>query len=85
MSQFEMALELIATFKCLCAAINGARKFAVNGLVDSNLTCDNTNLTSGSMHQSAMSIMLMRSGKNNVALGAFEVNHEYQMIIYRCL
>jgi hypothetical protein len=85
MSHFEMALELIAALECPCAAINGARKFAVNGSVDSNSTCDSTNLTSGSMHQSAMSITLMRSGKKNVAFKAFEVSHEYQMTIYRRL
>jgi len=85
MLHFEMALELIDTFKCPCAAINGARKFAFNGSVDSNLTSDNMNLTSGLMHQSAMSITLMRSGEKNVALGAFEVNHEYHMTIYKCL
>ncbi len=81
MLHFEMALELIVAFKCPCAAIKGARKFAVNGSVDSNLTSENTNLTSGSMHQSAMSITLMRNGKKNVALEAFEVSHEYHMTI----
>jgi hypothetical protein len=81
MLHFEMALELIVAFKCPCAIINGARKFAVNGSVDNNSTNDSTNLTSGLMHQSAMSIMLMTSGKKNVALGAFEVSHEYHMTI----
>ncbi len=85
MLHFEMALELIVAFKCPCAAINGARKFAFNGSVDSNSTSDSANLTSGSMHQSAMSITLMRSEKKNVALGAFKVSHEYHITICKCL
>jgi hypothetical protein len=46
MLHFEMALEIIAAFKCALAIINGAKIFAVNGLIDSNLTSGSTDLTS---------------------------------------
>jgi hypothetical protein len=36
------------------------------------------------MHQSAMSIALMRSGETNVTLGASEVGHDYQLIMDKC-
>jgi hypothetical protein len=36
------------------------------------------------MHQLVMSIMLVRSGKKNVTLKAFEFSLEYRLIIYVC-
>jgi hypothetical protein len=77
MLHFEVALEIITAFKCALAIINGAKIFAVNGSIDNNSTSGSTDLTSRLMHQSTMSITLMRSRKTNVTLGAFEVGHEY--------
>jgi len=85
MLHFEMALEVIIAFKCAPATINGARIFAINGSIDNNSTSGGTDLTGWLMQQSAMSIMLMRTGKTNVTLEALEVGHEYQLTIYRCL
>jgi len=85
MSHFEMALELVTAFKCALAAVHGARIFAVDRSIDSNSIGGGTDLTSCSMHRSAMSIALMRSGKTNVTLGASEVGHEYRLVIDRCL
>jgi hypothetical protein len=84
MSPFEMALERITALKCARAALHGARIFAVNRSIDSNSTGGGTDLTGCLMHQSAMSIALMRSGETNVTLGALEVGHEYWLITDRC-
>jgi hypothetical protein len=84
MSHFEMALEPMTTFKCAPTALHGARIFAVNRSIDSNSTGGGTDLTGRLMHQSVMSIALMRSGETIVTLGASEVGHEYQLITDRC-
>jgi hypothetical protein len=84
MPHFEMALELITAFKCAPAALHGARIFAINRTIDGNSTGGGMDLTSCSMHRSAMSIALMRSGKTNVTLRASEVGHEYRLIMDRC-
>jgi hypothetical protein len=46
MLHFEMALEVIIALKCVCAIINRVKKFALNGLMDSNSTSDSTDFTS---------------------------------------
>jgi hypothetical protein len=84
MLHFEMALELVTTFECALAALHGARIFAVDRSIDNNSTGGGTDLTSWSMHRSAMSITLMRSGETNVTLGASKVGHEYRLIMDRC-
>jgi hypothetical protein len=84
MSPFEMALERITASKCAPVGIHRARIFAVDRSIDNNSTRGGTDLTSWLMHQSVMSIALMRSGKTNVTLKASEVSHEYQLITDRC-
>jgi len=84
MVHFEMGLEVIIVPKCPCASINGAMKFVVNWLINNNSTNYDMDLISWLMHQLVMSIMLVRSGKKNVTLKAFEFSLEYRLIIYVC-
>jgi hypothetical protein len=85
MAHFEMGLQVIAALEGLCAAIDQAGKFTVDRSIDGDSTGGGTDLASQSMHQSAMPITLMRSGKKNVALEALEVSHEHRLTTYICL
>jgi hypothetical protein len=85
MVHFEMGLQVIVALEGPHVAINRARKFTVDRSIDGNSTGDSTDLASRSMHQSAMPVTLMISGKRNVTLGASEVSHECRLTTYICL
>jgi hypothetical protein len=72
---FEMGLQFIAAREGPRTAITRAGKFTIDRSIDDNLTGGSADLTSRSMHRSAMPVTLTRSGKRNVALGALEVSH----------
>jgi hypothetical protein len=85
MVHFEMGLQVIAALTGPHAVIDWAGKFTIDRSIDGDSTNGSTDLASRSMHQLAMPITLMRSGKKNVALGALEVSHECRLTTYICL